>query len=93
MSRGRVALDQEWVVLQQKIFSRWVKQKLQKKQIHVEDVVKDISDGTLLVSLIEVLSESTYPGKPLKPTNSRVQKIDNVTLSLSLSLTHTHSAV
>jgi hypothetical protein len=40
------------------------------------------SDGILLVKLIEALSEKKYTGKPLKPSNQRVQKIDNLNNAL-----------
>lgn len=41
------------------------------------------SDGILLVKLIEALSERKYQGKALKPSNQRVQKIDNLNNALS----------
>ncbi len=70
----------EWVLLQKKIFSRWVQQKLIRRHIPCEDILKDI-DAQLLVNLVEVLSENKYPGKALKTTTSRVGKIDNVSSS------------
>src|SRR3989338_8264830 len=64
--------------LQRKIFSRWARQKLLKKQVNVKDVVDDARDGMLLMSLVEALSEKPYDGKPIKPSKARVQNIDNV---------------
>ncbi len=109
MQRNLRGDNQEWVVLQKKIFTRWVQQKVLRKHIQVSDVTKDIGtlfiwpwksfqfqfilefwlwlfvkqifktgDGTLLIALMEVLSEASYRGKPLKAASSRVQKIDNV---------------
>ncbi len=46
MQRNLRGDNQEWVVLQKKIFTRWVQQKVLRKHIQVSDVTKDI--GTLL---------------------------------------------
>ena len=53
------------------------------RNIAVSDVVTEIGDGILLINLIEVLTEKTFPGKyDLKP-KMRVQKIDNLSRGLA----------
>lgn len=74
--------DGDWLRLQRVIFSRWVRQKLLRSGLEVTDVVKDAGDGSLLIKLIEALSERKYTGKALKPSNQRVQKIDNLNAAL-----------
>lgn len=69
--------------LQRKIFTRWVNQKLARKHITVTDVVTDISDGNLLIQLMEVLSDRKYTGKMEKNFKMRVQKIDNINNALA----------
>ena len=50
----------EWVSLQRKIFTRWCKQKLVRRQAlyhRLNDIVTDVGDGLVLIALIEELSE------------------------------------
>lgn len=65
------------IKLQRKIFSRWVSQKLwMSKHIKVEDIVHSLqTDPTILISLIEVLTEKPFTGKLDKVTKMRVQVI------------------
>jgi len=73
----------DWLRLQRKIFSRWCNQKLSlSRDIQVEDVVTEIGDGVLLINIIEVLSEMTFPGKYSKTPKMRVHKIDNLNNAL-----------
>eukprot|EP01156_Anaeramoeba_ignava_P021899 Anaeramoba_ignava/c19907_g1_i1.p1 GENE.c19907_g1_i1~~c19907_g1_i1.p1 ORF type:complete len:642 (-),score=152.74 c19907_g1_i1:550-2475(-) len=90
MSRtGRTAgpKNQDWVRLQRKIFSRWVKQKLlrTRPEIQVNDVVEDIKDGVLLINLIEVLSESKYDGKYVAKPKMSIHRIDNLNNGLKFA--------
>ena len=43
------------LALQQKIFGRWVSQKLAAKNVEIKNIVEDFKDGVKLVQLIEVL--------------------------------------
>lgn len=70
-------------MLQQKIFSRWVGQKLAVRKIKFESVLTGFSDGVALVALVEVLSESKMPGKALKPQKMRVGKLDSANRALT----------
>jgi Ca2+-binding EF-hand superfamily protein len=73
----------DWAALQRKIFTRWVNQKLTPTKIPVTDVVNDFADGVALAALVEVLSETKIGGKPIKPTTTRVQQIDNAARALA----------
>lgn len=73
----------DWLRLQNKIFSRWVHQKVHKRNIVVNDVVKKMSeDPSLLITLLEVLSEKKYEGK-LAVAKVRSQTLDNATNALN----------
>ncbi|KAJ5069992.1 spectrin/filamin related cytoskeletal protein [Anaeramoeba ignava] len=90
MSRtGRTAgpKSQEWVRLQRKIFSRWVKQKLlrTRPEIQVNDIVDDYKDGIVLLNLIEVLSESKFEGKYNQRPKMSVHRIDNLNNALKFA--------
>jgi len=67
----------EWLRLQRKIFSRWVNQKLwMSKHIKVDDIVEALQkDPTILLHLVEVLTEKPYTGKPIKLGKMRVQLV------------------
>ena len=67
----------EWLRLQRKIFSRWVNQKLwMSRHIRVEDVVTSVQeDPTVLLQLVEVLTDKTFPIKKAR-SNMRVVKIN-----------------
>lgn len=43
--------------LQRKIFTRWVNQKVMKRGLTVEDVVKEVADGTVLIALMEGIND------------------------------------
>ncbi|KAJ5074396.1 alpha-actinin-2 [Anaeramoeba ignava] len=79
--------NQDWVRLQRKIFSRWVKQKLlrTRPEIQVNDVVEDIKDGVLLINLIEVLSETQYDGKYVTKPKMSIHRIDNLNNGLKFA--------
>ncbi|KAJ5078025.1 alpha-actinin sarcomeric-like protein [Anaeramoeba ignava] len=79
--------SQEWVMLQRKIFSRWVKQKLlrTRPEMIVNDVVDDYKDGLVLLNLIEVLSESKYEGKINPKPKMSVHRIDNLNNALKFA--------
>jgi Ca2+-binding EF-hand superfamily protein len=78
-----VVPDAPWLVLQKKIFGRYVAQQLRNHNIKVEinDIVEDLKDGTLLISLVEVLSGKELTPKP-KPAKVRIQQVANVTEAL-----------
>ncbi|KAJ5073429.1 alpha-actinin-2 [Anaeramoeba ignava] len=90
MSRtGRTAgpRSQEWVRLQRKIFSRWVKQKLlrTRPEMQINDIVDDYKDGLVLMNLIEVLSESKFEGKYNQRPKMSVHRIDNLNNALKFA--------
>jgi hypothetical protein len=41
------------VQLQRKIFTRWVNQKVMKRGLTVDDIVTSVSDGPVLIALME----------------------------------------
>lgn len=74
---GPTTAAPEWLRLQRKIFSRWANQKLwMTKHIKVDDIVEACqTDPTVLLHLVEVLTEKPYTGKPIKLGKMRVQLV------------------
>src|SRR5688572_29076471 len=64
-NNGRHRPVPDWLVLQKKIFTRWVNQKLaiRKKVQPIKDVVETLT-ASAIIELIEVLSEKQFNNKP-----------------------------
>jgi len=64
---------EDWIVLQKKIFTRWVNQKIAPRGTQINDIVQDIS-STVIVDLLEILSEVQFPGNKLAEEKSKLKK-------------------
>ena len=57
MSLAKV--DEEWVPLQAKVFTRWVRSQLKDDdEYQVEDITKDLTNGVALVELAKHLTQN-----------------------------------
>ncbi|KAI9729949.1 MAG: hypothetical protein M1834_006146 [Cirrosporium novae-zelandiae] len=74
-------LDERWVALQQKTFTKWLNNKIKIRKVAVNDLVKDLSDGVILIHLLEVLGNESLGRYASKP-KLRVQRFENVNKSL-----------
>ncbi|KAF2866555.1 alpha-actin-like proteinin [Massariosphaeria phaeospora] len=72
-------LEQQWVKVQQKTFTKWLNSKLKSGQI--SDLITDLSDGIVLIHLLEVLGNESL-GRYASRPKLRVQKFENVNTSL-----------
>eukprot|EP00457_Paulinella_chromatophora_P000332 gb/GEZN01000332.1/.p1 GENE.gb/GEZN01000332.1/~~gb/GEZN01000332.1/.p1 ORF type:complete len:1264 (+),score=321.05 gb/GEZN01000332.1/:544-4335(+) len=77
MSKKKGALGEEQAVLQRKIFTRWVNQKILKAGIQIQDVVTDTKDGEPLIKLLEILGETKYPKKTKWGATQRTVQMNN----------------
>ncbi|KAI7542591.1 hypothetical protein KC331_g7887, partial [Hortaea werneckii] len=62
-----VLLDQAWVKVQAKTFTKWLNNKLTARNVQVNDIVTDLSDGVILIHLLEILSQESlgrYAARP-----------------------------
>ncbi|POS84956.1 Alpha-sarcomeric (F-actin cross linking protein) [Erysiphe pulchra] len=75
------AEQQQWITVQQKTFTKWLNTKIESREIAVVDLVKDLSDGVILIHLIECLSNESLGRYAAKP-KLRVQRFENANLSL-----------
>ncbi|RDW73485.1 hypothetical protein BP6252_07392 [Coleophoma cylindrospora] len=73
--------QQKWITVQQKTFTKWLNTKIEPRELVVVDLVKDLSDGVILIHLLECLSDVSLGRYAAKP-KLRVQRFENANLSL-----------
>ncbi|KAM0144183.1 hypothetical protein ACHAPC_000512 [Botrytis cinerea] len=80
---GKMAFaeQQQWITVQQKTFTKWLNTKIAHRKLEVIDLVKDLSDGVILIHLLECLSNESLGRYAAKP-KLRVQRFENANLSL-----------
>ncbi|KIW70777.1 hypothetical protein PV04_03018 [Phialophora macrospora] len=76
-----VLLEKQWVNVQEKTFTKWLNNKIKPREIAVQSLVTDLSDGIILIHLLEILSNESLGRYAAKP-RLRVQKFENVNKSL-----------
>jgi Ca2+-binding EF-hand superfamily protein len=79
--------DQDWLRLQKKIFARYMTQKLKSGGLvrQIQDVVKDVYDGILIIELIEVLSGKPYSDKKPTAAKTKIQALDNCNKAMAFA--------
>ena len=60
---------------------RRLNSKLAVRGVHVDDLVRDVSDGTVLIHLLEILSQESLGRYAAKP-KLRVQRFENANIAL-----------
>ncbi|KAI9837451.1 MAG: hypothetical protein M1819_007099 [Sarea resinae] len=70
--------EQKWVNVQQKTFTKWP---LKIRNVSINDLVKDLSDGVMLIHLLEILGNESLGRYAAKP-KLRVQRFENVNIAL-----------
>ncbi|KPM41529.1 Alpha-actinin-like protein 1 [Neonectria ditissima] len=81
LTRMAFAEQQRWITVQQKTFTKWLNAKLEARDIEVKDLVADLSDGIVLIHLLESLSNESLGRYASKP-KLRVQRFENANLAL-----------
>ncbi|KAG9244671.1 calponin homology domain-containing protein [Calycina marina] len=76
------AEQQKWITVQQKTFTKWLNTKIEPRDLVVKDLVQDLSDGVILIHLMECLSDESLGRYAAKP-KLRVQRFENANLSLN----------
>ncbi|GAB7362433.1 hypothetical protein MBLNU230_g2755t1 [Neophaeotheca triangularis] len=74
-------LEDTWVKVQEKTFGKWLNSKLGARDIQINDLVADLSDGTVLIHLLEILSNESL-GRYASRPKLRVQRFENVNIAL-----------
>ncbi|KAF4637263.1 hypothetical protein G7Y89_g816 [Cudoniella acicularis] len=81
LTKMAFAEQQKWITVQQKTFTKWLNTKIEPRELVVVDLVKDLSDGVVLIHLLECLSNESLGRYAAKP-KLRVQRFENANLSL-----------
>ncbi|KAI5365275.1 Putative actinin-type actin-binding domain, calponin domain, EF-hand domain, EF-hand domain pair [Septoria linicola] len=74
-------LEQSWVKVQEKTFGKWLNNKLKARDLHLDNLVSDLSDGVILIHLLEILSQESLGRYAARP-KLRVQRFENVNIAL-----------
>ena len=75
------ALDAEWKRIQQKTFTRWCNEHLKKASLFIRDLSEDLTDGTNLIALLEMLSDKKV-GRYNKRPKNYPQSLENVSIAV-----------
>lgn len=81
-SSGKFVMEKTWERIQQKTFTKWMNTYLRKRSLAIEDLGKDLADGTILCQFLEIISNQPV-GKYEKKPRIRVQSIGNVNTALT----------
>jgi filamin len=73
--------DTRWVDIQKRTFTRWANNFLSERMMKINDIGTDLSDGLLLINLLEIISDKQLQGYNKKP-KIRAQKLENTGLAL-----------
>ncbi|KAJ5947440.1 hypothetical protein N7466_000455 [Penicillium verhagenii] len=76
-----LTVEKQWVNVQQKTFTKWLNDKLKARSLAIEDLVTDLSDGVILIHLLEILGGESLGRYASKP-KLRVQRFENVNKGL-----------
>ncbi|KAJ5317566.1 hypothetical protein PENANT_c038G10695 [Penicillium antarcticum] len=76
-----LTVEKQWINVQQKTFTKWLNDKLKARLLAIDDLVTDLSDGVILIHLLEILGGESLGRYASKP-KLRVQRFENVNKSL-----------
>ncbi|ETV90398.1 hypothetical protein H310_14824 [Aphanomyces invadans] len=71
--------DELWIDVQKKAFTRWANSFLPAGK-GIDDLYTDLSDGLVLIALLEALTEAPFPSKFTKEPRLRIHKLENLNM-------------
>ncbi|RKP09304.1 calponin homology domain-containing protein [Thamnocephalis sphaerospora] len=74
-------LDKAWEDVQQRTFTKWVSTKLATRGLPSIEHLDKLSDGTVLIQLLEIIGDTTL-GRYNKNPRLRIQQVENVNKAL-----------
>ncbi|RFU80016.1 alpha-actinin 1 [Trichoderma arundinaceum] len=81
LTRMTFSEQQRWITVQEKTFTKWLNTKIVARNLEVKDLVPDLSDGVMLIHLLECLSHESL-GRYASRPKLRVQRFENANLAL-----------
>ncbi|PWA01611.1 hypothetical protein BB558_002287 [Smittium angustum] len=74
--------DRNWAQVQAKTFTKWANNQLGKESnLFIQDILHDLSDGTILIKLLEIIGKESLGRHNIKP-GMRIQKVENINKAL-----------
>uniref|UniRef100_A0A0N5B0E1 Calponin-homology (CH) domain-containing protein n=1 Tax=Syphacia muris TaxID=451379 RepID=A0A0N5B0E1_9BILA len=73
---------QRWVFIQLNTFTNWLNEQLVKTNTHIDDLSTDLSDGIVLIQIVETLQQRICTGKIYNSDPTEIQMIMNVQMAL-----------
>jgi filamin len=77
----KTSQDTRWVDIQKRTFTRWANNFLSERMMKINDIGTDLSDGLLLINLLEIISDKKLNNYNKRP-KIRAQKLENTGLCL-----------
>uniref|UniRef100_A0A0K0EUB1 Jitterbug (inferred by orthology to a D. melanogaster protein) n=1 Tax=Strongyloides venezuelensis TaxID=75913 RepID=A0A0K0EUB1_STRVS len=72
----------EWVIIQMTTFTNWLNYQLRQSNVVVQDLCSDLSDGTLLIQIVEIFQRRICTGKIYNYNPTEIQCLMNVQMAL-----------
>uniref|UniRef100_A0A0N5C3M2 Calponin-homology (CH) domain-containing protein n=1 Tax=Strongyloides papillosus TaxID=174720 RepID=A0A0N5C3M2_STREA len=72
----------EWVIIQMTTFTNWLNYQLRQSNVVVRDLCSDLSDGTLLIQIVEIFQRRICTGKIYNYNPTEIQCLMNVQMAL-----------
>uniref|UniRef100_A0A0N4ZS52 Calponin-homology (CH) domain-containing protein n=1 Tax=Parastrongyloides trichosuri TaxID=131310 RepID=A0A0N4ZS52_PARTI len=72
----------EWVIIQMTTFTNWLNYHLRQSNVTVHDLCTDLSDGTLLIQIVEIFQRRICTGKIYNYNPTEIQCLMNVQMAL-----------
>ena len=68
----------DWIAQQKKVFTRWCNAYLKLRQMHVDDLYKELQSGLVLHHLLEILCNQPAPRKINTTPKLRIHRLENL---------------
>jgi len=81
-SAAKKSGESSWVRVQEKAFTAWMNETVQKRNMQVSDLRTDLESGLTLINFFEILCGHPLGEKFEKKPSQRIQKINNIHLAL-----------
>uniref|UniRef100_A0A7E4VHL6 Calponin-homology (CH) domain-containing protein n=1 Tax=Panagrellus redivivus TaxID=6233 RepID=A0A7E4VHL6_PANRE len=72
----------KWILIQMNTFTNWLNQQLISGNVAINDLETDLSDGVLLIQVVETLQKRICTGKIYRHNPTEIQKLMNVQMAL-----------
>uniref|UniRef100_A0AC35FWF6 Calponin-homology (CH) domain-containing protein n=1 Tax=Panagrolaimus sp. PS1159 TaxID=55785 RepID=A0AC35FWF6_9BILA len=72
----------KWITIQMNTFTNWLNQQLLPGRLRISNLETDLSDGVLLIQVVETLQKRICTGKIYQQNPTEIQKLMNVQMAL-----------